>query len=411
MANKAETRYNSKRISAANINLLYSLSSEGENGVVTLPILQKLFAYTKKQDPLFQPNDYFLMKAGTLYNKNDVETTAGRFIFNKVVISEKVGNIIGYQNYEMGDDGVGKLDKIMSNLLLFDKITSSDMATYLDRLTWLGYSTARFLNPSLNTEMVIPDKSVTQVRDDTADDMIKAAENGDLDYINKKTNEMLEVGKRSVKDKPGYEIFSSGARGSFKNNWKNVNLSRGIIPDFIDPSKYNYSKYNLYEGIPAEEQDIYANIGVSGSNSRAIATQNGGYTAKKLSAAYQGVKVAPRHSDCGTSQTLPVTITQPGMFIGRYIVENGKMILLDESNIDKYKGRKVMMRSPLFCRNKMSDGFCNYCIGDTPYNVGYENVGLASAAKVGNRLVSLSLKAFHDSTVNVKDIDIDDYII
>jgi hypothetical protein len=65
------------------------------------------------------------------------------------------------------------------------------------------------------------------------------------------------MSKDKVKDIPGYQIYESGARGSFDNNYKNSCLMRGSVMNFSDPSRFQSSMASLIEGIPKEDFHIY----------------------------------------------------------------------------------------------------------------------------------------------------------
>ena len=86
----------------------------------------------------------------------------------------------------------------------------------------------------------------------------------------------------------------------------------------------------------------------------------------------------------------------------RYIVDKGKLVLLDSSNIDKYVGTKVKLRSPVYC---IGDKLCSKCAGSMFYKLGIENVGLTTS-RVATTLLNLNMKKFHNSTANISKIDI-----
>lgn len=67
--------------------------------------------------------------------------------------------------------------------------------------------------------------------------------------------------------------------------------------------------------------------------------------------------------DCGTDVTVPFRIEKRWamMFMGKMIVEDGKLIELTPSNLPQFTDRPIQMRSPLTCRYQ--DGFCRMCGG------------------------------------------------
>ena len=83
------------------------------------------------------------------------------------------------------------------------------------------------------------------------------------------------------------------------------------------------------------------------------------------------------------------------------------MVELNKDVIDSYVGKTVKMRSPLYC---ISDKLCNKCAGEAFYNQGVQNIGLA-ASSIGSCFLNFLMKSFHDSTLSLVEIDINDMII
>lgn len=127
-----------------------------------------------------------------------------------------------------------------------------------------------------------------------------------------------------------------------------------------------------------------------------------------MSAALQNIVLDDEGTDCGTTKTLAVTITKAnkGLYNYRYIVEKGKLKLLTPDNMESYIGKTVNMRSPLYCTG---DKVCSKCAGEQYYMIGMKNVGLVTN-RIGTSLLNASLKAFHDMSLKIVDIDPFDYI-
>ena len=81
--------------------------------------------------------------------------------------------------------------------------------------------------------------------------------------------------------------------------------------------------------------------------------------------------------------------------------------MLDNSNIGKYIGKEVKLRSPLYC---IGDKLCSKCAGDLYYRLGIENIGMTTSA-IGSNLLNLLMKSFHDSSVKITEINVDDILI
>lgn len=114
-------------------------------------------------------------------------------------------------------------------------------------------------------------------------------------------------------------------------------------------------------------------------------------------------------TDCGTKKTISVNITAKNRndFEYRYIVENGKLVELKPDIIDRYIGRTVNLRTPMYCLN---DHICNKCAGEMNYKLGNLNIGLG-CSKVATTLLRLGMKKFHISNLKSSQINVDDMLI
>ena len=85
---------------------------------ITYELGMKLFADTVKKEngkivevkSRFEPTDHFTLKASEYFNKEDIETTVGSFIFNKFIIEPLFTEFIDYVNYEITDKALGGLE-------------------------------------------------------------------------------------------------------------------------------------------------------------------------------------------------------------------------------------------------------------------------------------------------------------
>ena len=396
--------YSARSITKEEIDYLLDL----DQGDITISLLENLFAYTLKRNARFNPNDRFILKAGTLYNLKSEDTTVGRYLINKLLLTENLGKILGYINIVLDGDGLGWLDGTMSTFLLDDKITVAEFSEYIDKMQWLGFSTAKFIDAPLTTDMVITRDSVRKRKDELIEKHAEEIANVDITTISNIESELLGLAKNELKDLPDMEIYNSGSRGKFANNYKMTSIARGVVKSVSNPDKLYASMSTLDEGIPPEDQHIYGDILTAASYSRAMGTRQGGYEAKKIAAAFQGVIFGPINSDCGTKNTIPIKITGDNtkLLTDRYIVEGGRPLLINNENIKGYIGQIVNLRSPMYCKD---EHICNKCAGDLYYKLGIDNVGLISNV-IGSSMTTLALKLFHDTSIKLKEVDFEEYL-
>jgi hypothetical protein len=130
---------------------------------------------------------------------------------------------------------------------------------------------------------------------------------------------------------------------------------------------------------------------------------------KKLYATYQGTILDKKGSDCHSKgyREFVLTPDKADKVKNRYIIEGSKLVELNLENMPKYIGKRVKMRSPMYCKGEC---LCNACAGNAFYNQGIKNVGL-TAANIGSDFLNLLMKAFHDSTMSFISLDVNDIVI
>lgn len=388
------------------LDLLLNLKADD----VDADVIKSLLANTVDGDAPFDATDSFVLPKGRYYNKENVTTTVGRYIFNLVTLTERTGPHIGYINFPVNGSGMGKIEAKMSDLLMNDIISVEDYSNWIDRLQWLGFSISDYVSPPLTTDLLVLPEKVKKRKQEllSKESNVEALNNKDIITASKIEKELLDMSKEELKDLPDMDIYDSGSRGSFGNNYKITAVSRGVVPCVSHPERVNISMASLDEGIPPEERYIYADVLTNASASRSLMTRNGGYEAKKLAAAFQGIVFDKKGSDCGTRLTVPLLVTEGNkkLLTDRYIMVNNRTTLLNSNNIDEYVGKTVSLRSPMYCRNPK---YCSKCTGELYHKLGIENVGLI-ANVIGTSMTTLSMKAFHNATVKLKEINYEDYI-
>jgi len=133
-----------------------------------------------------------------------------------------------------------------------------------------------------------------------------------------------------------------------------------------------------------------------------------GYENKKISTSFQAAVIDAPGSDCGTKKLFKIHLTDKiyNLYKYRYVKDGNNLVELNDSNKDKFMDKIVYMRSPLYCKG---DKICSKCAGQFFYKLGVENIGLTTNS-IGGVLLNASMKSFHDSTVYLKELDIEDYI-
>ena len=377
---------------------------------ITKTFMIENFADTAKGKSRFETNDKIIIPANNKYfkNKEKISTTIGRYIYNIFILYPDFIPFIGYQNYTITKDTLKDLEKKLVELLLDEKVDSKQFITYLNKTQWLGFGNYDFLAPSLNLEIIKSNKNITKRKNELFNQFKEEIENGDVIVGGKIEAELIDMAKKELKDNPAYELFDSGANATLDNNYKALTIMKGPLQDNAT-GKYHICTSNYMDGVKKEEQPYFADSLVLAAYSRAVGTQTGGYESKKMFASFQNIVLDEKDSDCGSKNYLQITLTKANvdMFLYRYMIEsNGSLTLLGRNNMNKYIGRLVKFRSPMYCIGKK---ICNKCAGEMYYKLGIMNAGLTTS-RISSSILNMNLKKFHNVSVKLNKIDFKSYL-
>ena len=352
----------------------------------------------------FKTSDTFVLDKGEYFNKEKIITNIGLFIFNKFLIEESFKDVIGYVNDPVNSSVLKRIDAKLSDALLNDKIKVSEFVTYLNKIEWISKQFNVVLAPSFTMKTIKPVKKAIDTRDKLIKDNREKLDNGDVAVAADIESKVIDIAKKELEGDPGMDLYDSGARGSFKNNYKNIALMKGPVHN-PTTGKWDFVEKSFLEGIEKKDMPSFGNSVVAGAYPKAVGTQVGGYQSKQFLAAFQSIVVDDAGSDCGTKLYLDILLTDKikKQLLYRYILDGSKLVMLDEANIGKYVGTRVKLRTPMYCN---STKICNKCAGEVFYKLGIKNVGLTTT-KVSSTLLNKNMKKFHDSTVSVIPVQLD----
>lgn len=376
---------------------------------ITMKLLKDYFAVRLGQNnPRFNTYDKFTLPKDKFFNKETIETTVGRYITNLFIIPELYLKEYGYVNEPLTKKKLGSIEKLLGDMLLNDRITTKEYADYLDSGEWLGMGTCYFLSPTMNYDINTPIKEVIEKRDELFNKYNSGIQKGDSNVADIIEKEVVSLAKAKIKEKgnEAFDFFESGI-GSFENNYKKTSIMAGAIENPYT-HKLDILKSNYIDGIDKNEFPMFSNLSIIGGYSRGVETQVGGYTTKKINNAMQNTMLDEANTDCKTKHTLKIFLDSSiaDLFLNRYIIHNGNMILLTEKNIKEFINKEINLRSPMFCKSRY---ICSKCAGELFYKMGVKNVGLLNSNMSG-ALMNLSMKKFHDTTIRFNKINIENFI-
>lgn len=393
------------KLSEEKVNLLFSYKPEDINRV----LIEEKFCNIDDKPAYFNVTDIITLPKNKLGNPSTIETTVGRYIVNLFLFHPIFTNIVGYINKPFDKDVMTSFLDIITEKLLNEEVSTSDMGKLLDRINWMGFSLASYFNTNVTLNSLKPLKKVMKARDELTKKYAKEIKKKDPIILTKIGKDLEKIAREELKGDSGMDMYDSGAAKDFSNTYKNMSIMRGAIKDIDKPGEFHVSLENLMNGIPKEDYYKYADISIDGSYSRGVQTAVGGYLFKKFTMAFQTIVLdEDPNSDCKSKKYIEIILTEfnKRFFNERYILDGNKLTLLNSQNISNYIGKKIKLRSSLFCT---AEKICSKCAGMLYHKMKIYNVGLASS-KLASLILLQSMKSFHNSTIKTKKIRIFDKI-
>ena len=202
--------------------------------------------------------------------KDKVETTLGRFIYNKIIVEGiGLGDVLGYINFVIDDGGNGKIENAITTALIEDKVTVDQMYKYTDTRDWLGLQLHSVITTSFTLRSLIVPPEVKKLKKELLKKYKKELENNDEKASEIIENELIKKTKEVLKDDVGMDLYVSGARGSIKNNYKNINLIRGAVKNNIT-GEFDIITNSLMDGLDKKDIAPHSNSNVVGAYAKAV---------------------------------------------------------------------------------------------------------------------------------------------
>ena len=368
------------------------------------------FSIKSIERPLYYTTDEFILKKGTLPNvKEDTQTNIGFYIFNLYVIASVFGDLIPYYcpKEALISDNVDGLQQKIIDLLLAHKATGEQFSEFQTRFSKIGFK-GTLWTPGQSYNFIKVNPEVAKAKPVLLKkwrEAVAAGEDPVSTYVTMVEKPLLNIAKENLKNDPSWPLYARGGKPKFGNMYKNCTVSMGPVYDPVNGT-YKIAENSYMEGVDNNMVSTFANIQVDAAYNRAVGTQIGGADTKLVFAAMQTVKLNPKKgSDCGSTKYREFILTKKNLknVLLRYIVDDstGKLVMLTNENASKYVGKKIKMRSAIFCKD---EAFCNICAGDYFYELGVENIG-NTIVRMTSKILNLYLKSMHDISVDATEIE------
>lgn len=359
-----------------------------------------------KGEPLFSVYDELVLQPGDMPNVHSTYiSTYGSALSNMFLLVYPFGGRFEYMDGELNP---GMFDALIEKNLVDDTAVNppansisieenwkySNATAMMCEFTQLCVPTATRKTMTVNPEIYTRRTELLEKYKDRLNDPVVQTLIGD---------ELIKMDREWMKGDPGEGFyFKSKSYDIVRKKLFLLNGAEsgfGVQGEFIPTS--------LDEGWDIRHFPSMNNGLRDGSYNRGAATAKGGEATKFFYRIFQNTQITEQ--DCGSRYGLPQSITDANKkyYLTNTIIQNEKLVLLTEENIDKYVGKTVLMRSPMYCRTEGAN-FCACCIG---LNLASSPAALAAgAAGVGSTFMLVSMSAMHGKTMSIGVFDLDEHL-
>lgn len=334
-------------------------------------------------------------------------TTVGRLILNSFIMCEEYIERFGYINSPMNSSVNAKFHENLSVLLVNNSINYKVYNDIINRIDWLGANLTNHTGLCIDYDSLNMSKSFKEHKNKVYENLKKTNASGS--EILKAEDELIDMATKEKSHTGMYKMIKSGAKGSFTNNYKVLNIGRGIIKNGAGDLKLISN--DLSTGNGSAEYIELSNNSILGTYGRSMKTAQGGYLTKLVSAGFSYLSIDTSSNDCGTKYFLSTKLTNNNFkeYLYRNVRQKGTHDFT-ELTLDNYKtfiNKEIEYRSPMFCHAK--EGICPMCYGHL-----HEKNGIRSGLNVvltdlTSKIMNTSMKSFHDLTVKYYSVDISKY--
>jgi len=207
--------------------------------------------------------------------------------------------------------------------------------------------------------------------------------------------EFIKILKKE--DSALYKFIASGAKGK-PIDMAVLLIARGSAVD-IEGNISVPTANSINDGFTLNEFYDNANQARNGLYIRSIGAAEPGALARDIAYANSNIKLTATN-DCKTRKHFKLEVTDKisKVIIGRFYVENNKLVEITPDNVKSLIGKTIKMRSPLYCIEPK--GICHVCYGTLADNLDQVHIGLAASSVLNQiGLNAFTMKQRHSSSV------------
>ena len=352
--------------------------------------LDKIYEHLKNEDVKVEDKISFISKKT---NNTSKRLSIGRIWFNLLLP----------ENYPLVDEPVTK-DKMNSIIKdLINKYEPEEAADIISKIQKHAFIMSSINPSSLHINAFIMPQEWKDKKEKFKEDADGLSDSEFLSRANELTKELITYLKDNnigIQD-----VLISGTKGGI-DDWQTLLVSRGFVVDIegnisriTEANNDGYSIESYYKGGGQARRNYYV---------KSTMTSKPGYLARRVTMACANIKVS--NNDCGAKKYLELTLDKglAKKFVNRNYVSGQKYKQIIDPN--DVIGKKLKIRSPLYCKEK--NGLCEVCYGDGFKVLNNKNVGIIAGGAINNETINALMKMRHlASQVNIVEVDFPEILI
>lgn len=353
--------------------------------------------------PLFNAKETLEISNEDIINlKETITTTYGNFLANYTLLVYPFKDKIPYINKKID---LGSIEKAILPIFKSNPPPGEERDPkfiYVDEYIALGNaviyccSFAQLFTWGLTEKIIIPP------------DWVKAEKAKLLEKYKDRLNEaaivaiidaeLVKMYKEYIKGDPGANFLISGKSVDIvaKKKYLMAGGEQGLSEDTVNVALVQNS---LDEGWDIDKFPDMLNSLRAGSYNRGAQTVMGGVAVKGLLRASANLNVTA--DDCGSRLGMVADIDKDNLdrFVGLSVVlKEGTKIMQKREDVGAYMGKRIMVRSPMYCKLDKTD-YCKICLGERLAN-NPEGLSIA-VSEYGSTFLSIFMKGAHAKSLQL----------
>lgn len=332
------------------------------------------------------------------------DTTVGRVLVNFICFQYPFSyKLFAYKN---GPIDPNKMTDEVSHEVLLKHATIAELEKSFDYAYFIGHFT-ELATPSMTVKSLQTSPNISAIKKKFVEE-----HKGEMDnplVVQKLEKLLIEEDKKYLGDDESTVFFDGLGKSSYGLKRKKLFLTVGGVADFEGSGGVEFIENSLMEGWTKEALPAIANESRRGSYDRGVETAKGGAETKLLMRAFQDATIS--EDDCGTKRTIKVDCSQfdGKQFIDRTIRVGNDDVVVTAENLDKYvTGKVINLYSPLTCATKAD--FCYKCCGRRAKELNARQLGVQTV-KLTSKIMSISMKSMHGTTLEVIHNDLENILL